>query len=492
MPSQSKPKQNTETSLTSAIKAVQGRVPGISTLQQLAEQAGVSATTASKVLSGKYGPMAKGTAGLSGVTAKQAQGWAESLTRLIIFVNELDGGEQRKELVVSGVLREYGLYDLKDSNGRSLTPLVDEACLRVSSRHAAHRGLTDPTLDAIAGRRDNNVNTVRAGYLKWEPFIDQGQEYEESWAVTFTRRLVKAINPEGWSLQSPVGFESLDQALAATIPGANSCDIVFGLYDTAYRRLRGTTFLHLPGLGIKIGAIVQKNGPRSWLDIANEMRNHKADIKAVVMQNEVGHLFLRGSCGYKRVDLEIVDSIETNDLAASYFRLANAVGSQAILVADRFTCRRILTYINKTEPKHILKDMEEDNISAIKKDLMILGDAEGDRQSNINAKNGDAAFDMVPTYRIGWGIRSDSPRWLELLDLSMREELFYNGMQWTASQYAELLDKDINRDIELIPFEPDLSAYTARKFLKCLKDLYGDDEFCERIANTAWAEALKN
>ena len=294
---------------TKLSRALEKTTVGYTTKQTQAKNAGVSTSTLLKVLNHEFAteppPSECGN--------KQLKGYAEALTRLAISV-----GLDPKETV-----KEYGL--------NSKSSVVLNAITQVQLRQTIKRGLSDPVLDAIQKRKQP---TVHIGVLRWPPFVDDVEMVQDSWAYDYCVRLVGAVNPD-WE-KKLVEFDTIDKAIGALLEtrdrpagmkkgGPKRVDLCFGIYDTTYRQYLGLDFVHLPALGVPLGAIFHRVSSKDhnqkldldWAQVIHHQTSGDG-IQAVVIEKEIGHLYLKGPRNYSEKDLIVVKEGETKALAASF------------------------------------------------------------------------------------------------------------------------------------------------------------------------------
>lgn len=434
------------------------------TLQDLAREAGVSNNTLTKMVNHKFGPRAEGTN--TSVTSKQLQGWAEPITRLCLYLRSTPEGAT---LEPEEILREYGI---------PLHPVVTNAVSRIRHRYM-DLGISDPVLDAIAGRetkRDSGTEPtgiVKAGVLIWEPFAKASQHIKDSWAWHFTLRLLGSINPE-WQVE-PVPIETIDEALEIVLHPSRACDIVFGTYDTPYRRSRGLDFLHLPGLGVPLAALYVPSDiveGLTWMDI---MRKAKP-IQPCVIEREAGHLFLWGACRYDQFRYIDAPAARTEDVAAEFALKVN-IKPDHVFVADRVTCARVRnTFKDRTWIKGLgslssklsSEALDELQNEMFRVEILPRDPLSGyrDAVSTSESVAHRPPPDPVPVYRLGFSFRADADRWKKLLIAARDDELFRNGYAITAAEYAEILAR--SEDVMILPLELDLHPALARQFAEAV------------------------
>lgn len=426
-----------KTALQEALEARMSGEQGLSK-QAMAQEAGVSIRTVQEVLSGDYAKDPKPSPDPKVCSPRQLRGYTEALTRLSRYA----------ELPAEETLPAYGIsLDWKD---------IRTWMTRVERRQVVYRGISDPVLEAILTREEKKEDDgkeegrVRAGVLMWPPFYEDNEDVVKSWAWEYVSRLIGALNPL-WA-PKPDSVADINEAVKGITEGRY--DLVFGIYDTPYRRLLGLSFIHLPGLGVPLGALAG-NGAQGldWRTIThNKETSH---IEALVIQEEVGHLFLAGACRYTKQDLVVSTESETASIAARFAHqlfLSRSSEVRPILVADKLTCSRVkreLQFGNDWKEKDILQGID---VAVLTPQINLVDFVTEDKNS------------VTPVYRLGIAYRADAKRWGELLQAAQTEELFRNSLGLTAESYAILLAK---AEEKLCPLSfEDLSPLVCDSFVR--------------------------
>lgn len=451
--------------LREALAALLKNEPGLK-IQGAAKAANVSPNTLTAIMHEEYGPHAWKLDNPPG--PKQLQGWAEALTRVALYLR------------VDALGKRFIPEELVSSFGIELTPVVLTAMNRVQS-HPNFGGVSDRVLDRIAARGGR----VRIGVLRWEPFVDPGADVTTSWAGRFMRRWVGCLNP-AWTPDIQA-VETIDDALDGVLRAGDGFDCMFGTYDSVSRRLHGLQSLHLPGLGVPLGAIhlprtsSQADAPLTWTQLLSPSLSR---VRVVVIEREVGHLFLWGACGYNKFDF--VRGTSTATIAAEFASFVYGSTETRVFVADRVTCRRLIEALTKNSQSWLplIKD-----VSGKEKEQLVAR-----MQTSVFVHEGDDRS-LIPVYRLGISIPADADRWGALLLAARNEELFRNAIGLTAEAYAEILAN--SEDLRPVSLGPDLPWPTATQFNRLVKmqlsraDMavrFGRDHI-ERVSNefeTTW------
>lgn len=390
----------------------------------LARAAGVSPMTLRKLLRQRYIQPPIG-----GDDARRKRPWAEAITRLVVYVNARREGE------------EIDLAQAAVEAGLSADDVITRAMRKTEDSLKIRAGISDAVLSNISNRAQGDYSgVIRYGVLRWPPFADEGKD-DDSWAHRLSKRLLGTLNPTEWQLQAQ-NPETIDEALNAISGGA--CDVVFGLYDSVARRLRGFSFINLPGIGVPLDAIYfgHRDETLAWEAIASPPPQILRQPFVYVLQNEVGEMYIRGPCGYDPENVETLTDFDPRSIARRLINSAPRLEQRTLFVADRPTCLRVHKALQPlwTESRNgRMNDME----------FRCIG----------NQANGR------PVYRLGFALRAEAMRWDELICEALVEELFRNDRAWTEQHYADLLRESYDM-LSLLPLEPQLPRAIARPFVR--------------------------
>ena len=424
---------------------------GIRTRKELAEVLRVSTKTITALYRGKFVFGDPKSAG-----GRQLAGWAEPFTRMALFLKR----EPNRVLNAFSINPKH--------------PAVSAAVDRViESEHIGkhHPGLV---LDLVVGRILNR-GSVRAGILVWPPFTGKEEAVETSWGGKYIRRVIRSMNPK-WEVEV-VKIKSLKEAIKLVLSDDDdkNLDCCFGLYDTASRRLKGLDFVDVPGLGVKLQVIANKNAKLKWNDILAGPNAGENTLIPIVIEDEVGHLFLEGVCGFPNP--EAVDSSDHRYLAERLIERAlveDDASKHVIFAADSATCEGILEQLKRIdwEPK-ISTEISPEKVKGIRSCFKSI-DKDTGQSENV-------------AYGVGIATRANAKEWTKMLSRTQQDELFRNGLVLTARYYLELLQDEAARKIlSPLPLEPQLPAYSARLFVRQVQK---DCEEATREKLESWFES---
>lgn len=431
--------QNTA-SPTKLVQALLSRQDNTAT--DIAKAARVGIETAQNVLNGRI------AARKDQWSSKQLRGRVRSLARLARLAG----------LELATVLREYGI-DPDDPRVRS--GLAEFS----GSRERAYRGKVDPVLDRIAQRTPGGK--VMFGIFHWPPFSSTDPT-EEGWIERYASRLIGCVNPN-WEKPSLEevrrDYNSLADVSDDLTSPTSSCDFVAPIYDTAYRRIQGMTFVHIPGIGVPLDVLfIGHASDPKWTTVfdSTPRKGTSGRAFAVVARTEIGHLYVQGPMcyparavvydstarDYEREDIDIVGDLSTSVLVKRFRRAIEHVTDRPVLfVCDAIKCAQVYDNLKQTLPVR--------KLSAV-----------GDEWGN------------APAYRVGLALPQNSERWRDALLLAQREELFRNCFHVTAHHYATLF-QNAGLTIRALPFrENDIPAAILPDFYKAFaRDLEGMTDY---------------
>lgn len=368
-----------ETSLQISSTLTRALIDNGATNRVIAQGAGVSNRA---VVEARHG------VDLEKVTRRKRQGVARSFTRLSIFFR----------LDPSIVLRELHL----DPDAPELRVQIN----RARSDAFAPIPFGDHTLSVIQAREENKP---RVGIVNWDPFASKDTD-NWSFATAITRGVLGAINPDWRSVQT-VPYDDFSEAEELLFEDdARGLDVVVGLYDIPWRLLNeGVEVVTLPGLAMQLAGIAVglQNVPApevGWLDV---LSGGGRLPHALAIFGDAGSILLRGAADYPEGLLG--PDIKSRDPEKIARRLQYELETGElgiILIADG-------TLVSATTG--ILKDAGVT--------VREIGDAK-----------------RAPQYRFGFGVRTDSPIFRDLLKDALKQELFGRALPRTVLLYSRLIE----------------------------------------------------
>lgn len=391
---------------------IERKIREVGSQAKLAEVARVSTKTINLIKAGKY------TAPQPDDNApdrwRPVRGFVEAITRLAVHL----GADPHK------ILAEYGV-ELGE-------PAISTAIDRALREAASPRLLRDCVLDAIQLRGqgapaaadipERGEGIIRVGILAWPPFHDGT---DDSFGVRYMDTLIGITDPRWrWERKKKhatvqsinSGIESLLQHPSQDDSDKNRrCDLVFGIFDTPYRRIIELDFLSVPGIRVPLGALVS-DGSLSWSWILGF--EDKDRPKALVLKYEAGHLYMEGACRYvPKEDLIFVDESKATSetiFDESARQLRDLVREQkgkreVIFVADEQTTRKVRHRFTRQY---------------------------GGGYVQLGTKEGELA--SPPRYDLGLAFRADAVHFKRLLENAHVNGLWAQCLPQMAQLYADL------------------------------------------------------
>jgi hypothetical protein len=246
---------------------------------------------------------------------------------------------------------------------------------------------------------------VEAGTVNLRPFADPGPS-DTSFFEEYARRLIGAVEPDREVRVRPGTAADLVDDLTSSNPRLS---LALGIFETGHLRGRGLAVLPLPGWRLAFTAVsITSRGasPLRWEGIAGR------GVRVLVQEGDPARGLVRShwGCGPERVLMRRPASAEAlaEDLRRTWEERPH---DPLALVADEETCRRVIEELGRHRA---------------------FGRA-------FTASRIPSPAEERPRFQLGVAVRSDSGRWLELLEYAWREELFGSSRAATARLYSDLL-----------------------------------------------------
>jgi hypothetical protein len=385
-------------------------------LAQMAADAQVSTRTLVAITSGKIVSSIEDSK--QKAHQRHLAGLAASLTRLAVYLG----------LKPSDVLKEY---DISTDH-----PLVESAVARAVATTSRLQIINDPTLSLIKGRaaeEDEVGGIVHVGILDWRPFYDD--HTDQHFAARYTQMLLKAIDPS-WNTTDHVSIlKSIPEGINGLLRDSQQLDILFGLYDTPFRRSLGLDFLPLPFIRVPLGAIVPVGLNVSWERI---IRARSDEFRVVVIYEEAGYHFISGVCGFS--DAVPCKDHDLDKIIQLFIDTVNNYPLQpTIFVADQFTCVSVLTEIDR-------RKSESPGLEMV---------------PQLRSLKNDSPW--TPSYPVALAFRGDSKPFRELLLQATNKDLFENAALRVADLYVDLLQRPESKDLLFEPSDISSLTYSAQR-----------------------------
>jgi len=334
------------------------------------------------------------------LSERALQGLAASLTRLATFL---------------GISPEEALSDYKiDVNRADLREVVGRAGM-----HAFRNQVTeDETMEVIRGRgitQDLKSGQVNILVLDWKPF------YESDAPTTcFARRyldtLLGGVDPE-WEIAEFQPEQSIPEAIQKLLGPKRDYDMLFGVYDTGFRRSLGVGFVPIPGISVKLDVLVAGNRPPNfdWNFLVDRSDRDYSTVFGVAMQEEAGSHILAGLCKYPKESRKLSNRHDAadlyKDLLAAYEEYSKR--RTVFFIGDMYTCLDIQNYAE--------------------------GRSDGIPLSGLNKALQETRTDVTPPeFPVGIGVRYTSKYFLDLLCDVTAKEMFGLVVPRVARLYVDL------------------------------------------------------
>ncbi len=334
-------------------------------------------------------------------------GLAASLTRLATFL---------------GVSPEQALADYKiDISRTDLRDTVGRAGMHAFRNQVAE----DLTLEAIRGRgitQDLKSGQVNILVLDWKPF------YESDAPTTcFARRyldtLLGGVDPE-WEIAEFQPEQSIPEAIQKLLGPKRDHDMLFGVYDTGFRRSLGVGFVPIPGISVKLDVLVAGNRPPNfdWNFLLDRRDRDYSTVFGVAMQEEAGSHILAGLCKYPKESRKLSNRHHIadlyNDLHAAYTEYSST--RTVFFIGDMYTCLDIQS--------HAKGRSDEMPLFGLNKSL---------KESGAEA--------TPPQFPVGIGVRYTSKFFMDLLCDVTAKEMFGLVVPRVARLYVDLFWQPVDR-----------------------------------------------
>lgn len=264
------------------------------------------------------------------------------------------------------------------------------------------------------------------GIVDYEPFSLTLPGFGKSFLEVFSRRLVGAAFPG----KRPIVYKLTPPQLAEELSRRNSyLHIGTGILENMKRRTLGIRFLPIPGLLIRLAAIVirPEHDNRVLPSFSEVISGRDNRCFFFVPQNSISGDFLRGQCGLSSDNLLIRYIPEDKKLPGLFFsETCKRPDNFIILTADEITCRATINALN------CLDGFSE------KYTVQML----------------DGSPEECPSYSLSIGVRQEYSTLMEILERTVENELFGNSCRLTAQLYAELISVWLFRSVLDDPENP--------------------------------------
>lgn len=353
--------------------------------------------------------------------------WAKSLTRIAHYLDDLPP--------------DYWLETC------GLDPADPEISVAVEDELRSIAAKTKQPLrtDIIRRIRYNN-NHVDTQVFLYPPFC-RNENDEAGFFWSLCDRIIKSINP--------AFIPKIDvEAELRTLLDQDDCPLIVGVFDTVYRRFQGFDFLPIRGWEVSLAAVsitgASQDSPPlqprtiTWADITSISSAQRNKIKALVVTNEVGHLFLSGHLGsyYKPETLTLF----TNETLSNYHDHVRTLlelhrdnpGHSYVFVADEYSCRHLVhqfqLLVNYRQRSTSANDHDTEDFARL---------VDAARQQQLRAELVKGNRWEFPSYQLAIGSPSggsyEQSRWFHLLENALHSEIYGSAYLQTATAYGDLM-----------------------------------------------------
>lgn len=414
-------------------------------------------------------------------------GRSESLAKLFSYLrDEAEKSNRDFDLDIDTALSEFGLSPTEADQG-------DPVALGISRAGPATETFVPPTRDRITSsvlqRRPGNPLPLRVKVFKWPPFEDDRPEFTPG-GRTIGNRLSRAwfggIDPIDFKLETGTvsGFAEAIRALigekvvAGSRPPPPEAEVVLGLYENTYRKIRGAEFVSLPGIANALGAMTTLAG---WTkltallrDIENQsggkprtlwevLLNHNQTLlrsygfNLITVAEEVGDLFCQGPCGIEALS-DGYQRVKYEDTAKAWkASLQQAPQRFPLLIADRIYCFDLRSLLTGKEG---ISQADLVTLISQAEDETWFRELDKDGRKFIQDTNVDA-----PKFRVGAAFSRTEPRFVEYAREALYSDLLYNSTALAGALYAEMLVA--SPEMLFVPFEQEMSAQHRKRLTEC-------------------------
>ncbi len=376
--------------------------------QALARRLGASTHTIQRILVDGEVPRLSETR-----NTRVRRAWVRILTRLALAV----GRKPREWIEMVGI--PY------DDDARSTSEdAVRKAKARVVRAISALGGGTTGQEDGITGPGDWVSEAmgvmpesawpdhVRIGLAARGVFSGHLDSLGGSFLEMFVRRLAGAVNP---SMQLRIQNLEEREVVSGLLSSRAKLDLGVGITETVHRRYLGLTFVPIPGISMRLGAICLKG--RDSARCLPEWRHailpgQMKDRYFLVTSNDVAHDYLIGQCG-----------IAPREILARSVSNPGRIG-------------KILLEETGNHPDHWIIFVDGDDVCGLVANNL---EGTGGFLKRYSVEDLPGAKEECPRYPVGIALRMGAGHWRGLLEAARNEELLGGSARRTAYLYASLM-----------------------------------------------------
>lgn len=423
---------------TSLLNALTSR-SATKTLAEIASEAGVSTTTLTAIRGDAIRENIK-----TALASRRTSKLIGSFARLSVYL----GLDPEK------VLKEYGL-EITDAAKK----IISKERIGEITQIPPDRTLSEITRRMKRGDKEH----VIVGLIDWPPFyepgITPGPGSSPMFASAYTAALLSSIQPD-WKIGYKI-IKNFHDALTLLTSDPPGLDVVFGLYDTPYRRLAGLDFVPAPGMKVQLGAIASPGDDLTWPQILDPQGAFRVMPRVVTLKAEVGYHIAAGAAGYLEGDIRVLESSSVEHIAAALVWEWKQYGAhkRIICLVEGHTARRV----HEVLPDWALWSSEWEK-------LTLRAAIPGKLPEFSLLKPEDP---WTPAFEVGLGVRADASRFRGLIEFATISELFSTALPRVARMYAEIFElreaQEIGSLVFAIPVRPPFSRIAWGTFEKAYR-----------------------
>jgi hypothetical protein len=345
----------------------------------------------------------------------------------------------------------------------------DETIARVSESASrepaqrAHKVGTAPAPPQAPGSPALHVDpmlwpsTVTTGIVDCPPYSSPLPGGSDSFLLTYARRLIGAIHP---TAKLHTTLEPEGEAIMRAARTAEGDALGVGVVDTMERRAQGLRLVTIPGLRVRLSALVirstgRQGAPPTWRELASS--GDRSDQYVLVSKGGVAMPYLLGQCAMS-TERMIVRSPAPPDRLAELFlqETRGRPDAWVVLVCREETARLVANALERSEAF----------------------------TENLAVSELEGAPEECPAYPLAIAAGPSMALWLDLLKAARDQALFADDCRRTARLYADLMTADVLRRARIDADAPDATCRVRRltDFPQVTAEFR--DEFCDHLMAT--------
>ncbi len=426
---------------------------------------------------------------------KLKSGKTGSLSRVYASLKEL-AREDGLELgfSIEDALKDFGL----SSTSREIELALEN---RTSHSRAKQKQL-DSLMDRVGqASRIGMKERLKVLNFDWPPFNKQStfSKLFDSGDTKLGELLAKAwlgsISP--MSIELGIETESDFQRAISAVAGegvaaggdsgavTEPADIIVGLYDSSARRFSGLTFVNLPGVANALGVGMPSSAAKRVIELMSSAAPSEKtanpqtiwdflltrskdlfqeDFRFIVIQGEVGDLFLQGPCGvsFEPENAQVIRVPGRTDILeeiARQYRISGSLGGKTyspIVIADSTFLIRLWEYLETQESQD--PTIGKSDLLPFTRKWLLKGKISADEQLGSFV---DRSLQFAPQYRGGVSLSTDEPKFAHFVDVALKQDLLTNAVSLAGYFYADMLL--LSEELRVTPISQDLADFQSAR-----------------------------